>query len=392
MARDYSCTKNYDPAMAAGGDRSKIGQSTGSSPLHARVCICVGAGGVGKTTIAAALAVALAARGRRVAVVTIDPAPRLAGVLGVRELHSEPSRIDLSQLAGAGIEARGELWALRLDPKRTLDDLVARLARDERARAEILANRIYRELSSAVAGAQELSAVAKLYELRHENDFDVVVLDTPPAANAVDFLQAPRRLLGFLEGRALKVFLAPGGLAARLFGRSTGIAFAIFARISGIDLFADLSTFFRSLGGVLDAFRERTRAVAALLADRSTTFVVVTTPEGEPARQAVLLARELQSRHMHRGAIVFNRVHDLGLRGRPAADVRTVLAPLAGERLAARAAANLADFDMLSTRDRDRIASVRAELGSEGVLCVPQFNEDVRDLATLARVGDTLLV
>jgi anion-transporting ArsA/GET3 family ATPase len=377
--------------MPAGEGRSQIGQREASSPLHARVCICVGSGGVGKTTIAAALAVALAARGRRVAVVTIDPAPRLAGALGLRELGGEPSRIDLSQLADAGIEADGELWALRLDPKRTLDDLVARLASDERARAEILANRIYRELSSAVAGAQELSAVAKLYELRHEHDFDVVVLDTPPAANAVDFLHAPRRLLGFLEGRALKVFLAPGGLAARLFGRSTGIAFAIFARISGIDLFADLSTFFRSLGGVIDAFRERTRAVAALLADGRTTFVVVTTPEPEPSRQAVLLARELESRRMRRGAIVFNRVHDLGLRGRPAADVRAALAPLTGERLAARAAANLADFDVLSTRDREMIARVRAQLGSDGMHCVPHLNEDVRDLATLARVGSALL-
>lgn len=377
--------------MGAGEGRSEIGRRVGSPPLNARVCICVGSGGVGKTTVAAALAVALAARGRKVAVVTIDPAPRLAGALGLRELGSEPSRIDLAPLARGGIAAEGELSALRLDPKRTLDDLVARLAGDERTRAEILDNRIYRELSSAVAGAQELSAVAKLYELRHEHDFDVVVLDTPPAANAVDFLQAPRRLLGFLEGRALKVFLAPGGLAARLFGRSTGIAFAIFARISGIDLFADLSKFFGSLGGVLDAFSERTRAVAALLADRGTAFVVVTTPEPEPARQAVLLARELETKHMRRGAIVFNRVHDVGLGGLSVAEVRAALAPLAGERLAARAAENLADFDVLCSRDRDTIARVRTELGDDGIRCVPHFNEDVRDLATLARVGAALL-
>jgi anion-transporting ArsA/GET3 family ATPase len=289
------------------------------------------------------------------------------------------------------VDARGELWALRLDPKRTLDDLVARLAGDETARAEILANRIYRELSSAVAGAQELSAVAKLYELHHAHEFDVVVLDTPPAANAVDFLDAPRRLLAFLEGRALKVFLAPGGLAARVFGRSTSIAFAIFARISGVDLFADLSTFFRSLGGVIDGFRERTRAVAALLTDPGTTFVVVTTPETEPARQAVLLARELASKRMRRGAIVFNRVHEWGLQGGAPAEVRAALAPRVGARLAARAADNLADFDVLATRDRETIAAVGAQLGVDGVRCVPHFNEDVRDLATLARVGDGLL-
>jgi anion-transporting ArsA/GET3 family ATPase len=377
--------------MAAGGHRSEIGEREVVSALRARVCICVGAGGVGKTTIAAALAVALAARGRRVAVVTIDPAPRLAGALGVRELASEPSPIDLSALTGSGVDAHGELWALRLDPKRTLDDLVARLAGDESARAEILANRIYRELSSAVAGAQELSAVAKLYELHHEHEFDVIVLDTPPAANAVDFLHAPRRLLAFLEGRALRVFLAPGGLAARVFGRSTSIAFAIFARISGVDLFADLSTFFRSLGGVIDGFGERTRAVAALLGDPGTTFVVVTTPETEPARQAVLLARELASKRMRRGAIVFNRVHEWGLQGRSPAEVRAALAPRVGARLAARAADNLADFDVLARRDRETIAEVSAQLGEDGVRCVPHFNEDVRDIATLALVGAGLL-
>jgi anion-transporting ArsA/GET3 family ATPase len=367
------------------------GKGGPSSLLRAGVCICVGAGGVGKTTIAAALAVALAARGRRVAVVTIDPAPRLAGALGVRELPSEPLQIDTSTLAGADVDARGELWALRLDPKRTLDDLVARLTRDERTRSEILANPIYRELSSAVAGAQELSAVAKLYELRHEHDFDVVVLDTPPAANAVDFLHAPRRLLGFLEGRALRVFLTPGGLAARLFGRSTSIAFAIFARISGVDLMADLSTFFRSLGSVLDGFRERTRAVSALLRDSNTTFVVVTTPEAEPAAQAMQLAGELTAKGMQRGTFVFNRVQDLDLDGRSAEEVRALLTAHLDERLAARAAHNLADFDVLASRDRATIARVRGQLGADAVRCVPQFDEDVRDLRTLLRVGATLV-
>ena len=142
---------------------------------------------------------------------------------------------------------------------------------------------------------------------------------------------------------------------------------------------------------MIDAFRERARAVASLLGDPRTTFVVVTTPEREPSRQAVELARELESKRMRRGAIVFNRVDRLGLRGHATADVRDALAPLAGARLAARAAANLADFDVLATRDRDTIAEVTAQLGAERVRCVPHFNEDVRELATLARVGADLL-
>ena len=178
---------------------------------------------------------------------------------------------------------KGELWAMMLDPKRTFDEIVTRLAPEERAREEILANPIYRELSTAVAGSHELSAIAKLYELHHERDFDVIVLDTPPSRNAVDFLEAPTRLLGFLEGRALKVFLAPGGLAARLFGRSTGLVFAIFARVTGVDMLGDLSRFFRSVSGVIDGFGERTRGVAALLRDPSTTFMIVTSPE--PSRR-----------------------------------------------------------------------------------------------------------
>ena len=315
-----------------------------------RVYICAGAGGVGKTTTAAALALGLAARGGKVAVVTIDPAPRLADALGLEGL-----------------------------------------APDRAAREEILGNPIYRELSSAVAGTQELSAVAKLYELRHEADFDAIVLDTPPARNAVDFLEAPTRLLGFLEGRALKVFLAPGGVAARMFGRSTGLVFAIFARVTGVDMLGDLSRFFRSLAGVTDAFGERTRQVAALLRDPSTAFMLVTSPEPVPAREAALLAARLDAAGMARGGLIVNRVIRESLDGHSAGEVRALLAPALGERLAARAAANLADFDVLARRDRETIASLSRALSEPVPLLVPNLDEDIGDLAGLARVARHLL-
>jgi anion-transporting ArsA/GET3 family ATPase len=360
--------------------------------LHDKhVCICVGAGGVGKTTTSAALALGLAARGAKVAVVTIDPAARLADALGLEELSGEPRLLDPRSLDAHGVDMRGELWALRLDAKRTLDGIVTRLAPDRTSREEILANPIYRELSSAVAGAQELSAIAKLYELRHEGDFDTIVLDTPPSRNAVDFIEAPARLLGFLEGRALRVFLAPGGLAARLFGRSTGLAFAIFARVTGMDLFGNMSAFFRSLSGVIDGFSERTRGVASLLRDPTTTFMIVTSPEPEPAHEAAFLADRLESGGMSRGALIVNRVHFDGLGGHSQLEVQAHLEPALGAGLAARMAANLADFDVLARRDADTIARLASELGEPDPVLVPDLGEDVQDLAGLARLNEHLL-
>src|SRR5581483_8482431 len=249
-----------------------------------RVIVTLGAGGVGKTTTSAALALGLALSGQKVAVVTIDPARRLASALGLDELSGEPHRIDDAALRAQGLKAKGELWALMLDAKATFDSVVESLATDEHAREEILANPVYGELSTAVAGSQELSAIAKLYELYEEHDFDVIVLDTPPSRNALDFLEAPGRLLGFLEGRALQVFLAPGGLTAKLFGRGTALVFTIFARVTGVDMFAELSQFFRSLSGILDGFGDRTRAVQELLRSKETAFVVVTSPEPEPVQ------------------------------------------------------------------------------------------------------------
>jgi anion-transporting ArsA/GET3 family ATPase len=371
---------NYDPEMAKLLSRLK----------GKRVCICVGAGGVGKTTTSAALALGLAMRGQKVAVVTIDPAARLASALGLGELSSEPRLIDSSLLAEQGVRMKGELWAMMLDSKRTFDEIVERLVPEQAARDEILANPIYRELSTAVAGSQELSAIAKLYELRHERDFDVIVLDTPPSRNAVDFLEAPNRMLGFLEGRALKVFIAPGGLAARLFGRSTGVVFSIFARVTGVDMLADLSKFFRSISGVLDGFGERTRGVAKLLRDPSTTFLIVTSPEPEPAREAVFLAQTLTASGMSRGGLIVNRVHFDGLGKHSMQDVQALLEPDLGDRLATRVAENLADFDVLVHRDSDTVAHLSQELEDRDPILVPHLDEDVRDIGGLARLAEHL--
>src|SRR4051794_22652721 len=191
----------------------------------------------------------LAERGLKVAVVTIDPARRLANSLGLETLGNEPRLIDPARFAAHGVEIRGELWAMMLDAKRTFDQLIERLAPDKATRDEVLANRIYQQLSSAVAGSQEFTAIAKLYELDQEGGYDVLVLDTPPSRNALDFLDAPGRLSHFFQGRAIRLLLRPAGLSSKLLGRGTGLVFAVLQRVTGVDLLQDLSVFFRSLGG-----------------------------------------------------------------------------------------------------------------------------------------------
>ncbi len=355
-----------------------------------RVLVCVGAGGVGKTTTSAALALGLAAKGQKVAVVTIDPAKRLASALGLEELSGEPSRIDPKTFAAAGVAMKGELWAMMLDAKRTFDEIITRLASDEKAREEILANPVYKELSTAVAGSHELSAIAKLYELYEEHDFDVIVLDTPPSRNALDFLDAPNRLLGFLNGRALQVFLAPSGLTARLFGRGTGLVFAIFARVTGVDMLGELSRFFRSLGSVIEGFGQRTADVAKLLRSPQTTFLIVTSPETEPAREARYLAQRLSEAGMSRGELIVNRVHSDGLRGHSVEEVAELLTGRLDAALAARVANNLADFDVLVQRDEETVAGLSSALAEHDPILIPQLDEDVQDLGSLAGIAEYL--
>src|SRR5262245_5041913 len=248
--------------------------------------ICAGSGGVGKTTTAAAVALGLAEQGHKVAVVTIDPARRLANALGLADLGNEPHHVE--------VDVAGELWAMMLDAKRTFDSLIEHLAPDERTRDEVFANRIYQQLSSAVAGSQEFTAIAKLYELDQSGEWDVLVLDTPPSRNALDFLDAPSRLTRFFQGRAIRVFLRPAGLSGRILGRGGSVVFGILQRVTGVDLLRDLSVFFRSLGGMIDGFTERARSVGALLSDPATTFLIVTAPRHDPVEEAIFFHRKLQ--------------------------------------------------------------------------------------------------
>jgi anion-transporting ArsA/GET3 family ATPase len=353
-----------------------------------RVCIVAGSGGVGKTTTAAALALGLAAAGQRVAVITIDPAKRLANALGMEELGNEPRLVDPAVFAAEGLEVKGELWAMMLDAKATFDELIERLAPDAKTRDEILANRIYHELSGAVAGSQEFTAIARLYDLHHEGGFDVLVLDTPPSRNALDFLDAPDRLTAFFQGRALKLFLAPTGIAAKVLGRGTGVVFAVMKRVTGVDLLSDLSVFFRSLSGVVDGFAERAAGVKALLADPATTFIIVTSPQKEPVEEAIFFRGKLREAGMPLGGLVVNRVEPGVGEPEPLHPSAVVeeLAPVLGAALAAKVARTVADAQVLAARDVAAIARLRAELDEREPILVPLMDTDVHDIAGLVAV------
>ena len=355
-----------------------------------RVVICAGSGGVGKTTTSAALAMGLAAEGRKVAVVTIDPAKRLADSLGLEDLDNEPRRVDAERFREHGIEMQGELWAMMLDAKRTFDELIDRLAPDDKSRDEVLANRIYQELSSAVAGSQEFTAIAKLYELDRSGDFDVLVLDTPPSRNALDFLDAPDRLTGFFEGRALKVFLAPTGIAAKVMGRGTSLVFSVLRRVTGVDLLQDLSVFFGALGGLVDGFRERARGVKKLLADPSTTFLIVTSPEREPVEEAIFFRGKLADAGMPFGGLVVNRVQLDVLDGDPD-EAAAALDGDIDDALREKVAETLRELRVLADRDRASLTHLMTELDDRDPIVVPLLDGDVHDVDGLAQVHHHLL-
>jgi anion-transporting ArsA/GET3 family ATPase len=350
-----------------------------------RICVCAGSGGVGKTTSAAAIALGMAAEGAKVAVVTIDPAQRLANALGVEELPNEPHRVEPGRLAAAGLEVEGELWAMMLDPKRTFDELIERIAPDPDRAEEIKANRVYRELSSAVSGSQEFTAVAKLYDLDQAHEFDLLVLDTPPSRNALDFLEAPQRLSSFLEGSTLKTLVKPAGGSIKILRRSASPLLSGLRRVTGVDLLTDVGTFFGLLGDMTSDFNLRARQVEELLRAPTTAFMLVTSAEREPIEEAIWFHRTLEDGGMPFAGVIVNRVHHDLLNGSEPEDVRPALRRTLGPELAARVAQNLRDYHVLARRDDLNVGRLAAALGEEPLL-VPQLEEDVHDLEGLLRM------
>jgi anion-transporting ArsA/GET3 family ATPase len=351
-----------------------------------RVCVCGGSGGVGKTTTSATIALGMAARGAKVAVVTIDPAKRLANALGLQELANEPRRVDPTRLENRGLDITGELWAMMLDPKRTFDELIERIAPSPERADEIKANRVYGELSTAVSGSQEFTAIAKLYDLDAENDFDLLVLDTPPSRNALDFLDAPGRLTSFLEGRALKAFVRPTGVGMRVIGRGASPLLSAMRRITGIDLLSDLSTFFTLLGGMTDDFSARARQVQEMLTADTTAFLLVTSAQAEPIEEAIWFAHTLEQEGLPFTGVIVNRVHHDMLGDSAPGDLDAALTSELGAELAARVTENFRDYHVLAARDARNIERLERELDGEPLLLVPHLDDDVHDVEGLLQM------
>ncbi len=354
-----------------------------------KICICAGSGGVGKTTTSAAIATGMAMRGLKVCVLTIDPAKRLADSLGLAELGNEARQVDPALFEAQGVELKGELWAMMLDAKATFDELIARQAPDEESRDRVLENRIYQQISSALAGSQEYMAMEKLFELHSEGEYDLLVLDTPPTRNALDFLDAPKRLTQFIEGKSMKVFMKPTGLAARVAGRGASVALSVMKRILGFDLIADLAEFFNAFSGMVDGFQARAKRVNKLLADPETCFLVVCGPQGEPIQEAVYFHRKLVEAKLPFGGVIVNKVHYPAekLKGAGEDLPAELAAKLDDEDLARRTAANFADYQALAERDARNIEHLANELRTSGVIRVPYMDEDVHDLAGLAEIN-----
>lgn len=350
----------------------------------ATVLVCAGAGGVGKTTTSAAISLAAARRGRRVVVVTIDPARRLADAIGVSLSHRA------EQVSGVG---PGELWAVMLDTAATFDDLVRAHSRDPEQVDSILQNRFYRNMADALSGTQEFMAAEKLFELHHDERFDLVVVDTPPTRNALDFLEAPRRLVNFLDHRLYRVLVTPTRLGMRVASAAAQPFVKMMSRVVGGDALGEAISFFQAFDGMEAGFRDRAAAVMSLLQSPETAYVLVTSPRRAAVDETQFFAAELRRQQLRTSAVVANRVHP---------DFSPLLTDAhitdEAERLIGTPVGELwQNLDTLRRAVRSEEAVLVDLLRSVGegaeVPCptVPLLDHDVHDLTTLGTVADHLV-
>ncbi len=352
------------------------------------VVVCVGPGGVGKTTLAAALALQGAALGRNSLVCTIDPARRLASALGLAELGNLARPISAAELRAADIRLAAPVEAMMLDMKQSWDELIARSAPPQQ-RDRILANRFYQSLSSALAGSQEYIALEKLWELHASGKHQLVVLDTPPTAHARDFLDAPARVIDFLGTDTAKWLLKPALRGAKLGFRLVGLGGNLISRtLSGIvggQTLADLAAFLLAMSSLNDEFQERARAVSALLASEETVVVLVTGPAAERREEAVRFHQSLLEQHLNVAAVVVNQVH-AGVGPEEAAASTRLPEPLRG-----KLERTISEANSLAQADAHGVRVLREAVAPTPLLTVPRFPGEVHDLGALWRAGAYLV-
>ena len=378
-----------------------------------RILVCVGCGGVGKTTVSAAVALEAARRGRRALVLTIDPARRLADALGTGPLTGDaPQAIPRPRLDALGVPPAGALFALMLDVKRTLDGLVERFAENEAARERILENRIYQHVSDALAGSAEYSAMEKVYELSASRDFDLIVVDTPPSQHALDFLESPRRLLEFIDSRIVKLLLHPafsaGRFGFRIFQRGAFRALQLVERVSGLGFLEDVSEFLLAFEGMAEGFRERARRVEALLLGPEAAFVLTAGAAGESVEDGRALLDRLEAAGVPLTGVVMNRIRTWPGGGPPPSRIppegREQEARDALAAALARDAADpgfpagvAADAAIAAARRHAEVVGrqaracddLRSHAAGRGLFwrSVPELPRDVHDLDGLARIA-----
>jgi anion-transporting ArsA/GET3 family ATPase len=368
-----------------------------------RIIVCCGSGGVGKTTTAAAIGLRAAERGRQVCVLTVDPARRLAQSMGLTSLDNTPRLVD-----GIDDETGGSLHAMMLDMKRTFDEIVEAHADPARA-AQILANPFYQSLSSSFSGTQEYMAMEKLGQLRRSDEWDLIVVDTPPSRSALDFLDAPERLGRFLDGRLIRVLTAPVK-AGRPFGRVLNAGFSVMTgaltKLLGGQVLRDAQTFITAFDTMFGGFRERADATYKLLQAPGTSFLVIATPEPDALREASYFVERLAEERMPLAGLVLNRVHSLIGSGAvivPLSAARSLAAAETLEAMPNEGVATTASASYSVTAAALRLHAERMNLGKRErrvagsfmsahpavpVVEVPALPEDVHDLAGLRRVGE----
>ncbi|GAA1898032.1 ArsA family ATPase [Lapillicoccus jejuensis] len=359
-----------------------------------RIIVCCGSGGVGKTTTAAALGLRAAEQGRKVVVLTIDPARRLAQSLGLEALDNTPRPVP-----GVGGRSGGGLDAMMLDMKRTFDEVVVAHSSPEKARA-ILDNPFYQAVSSSFAGTQEYMAMEKLGQLRAQSDadgsWDLIVVDTPPSRSALDFLDAPNRLGSFLDGRFIRLLAAPakaGGRAyLKVFNTGVNLVASTMSKVLGGEMLRDVQTFVGALDTMFGGFRERADVTYALLKQPSTAFVVVAAPERDALREASYFVDRLDADGMPLAGLVVNRVQQARVprlsaaRARAAAEERAA----AGDQLTAGLLTVHAGMAEAAARHRNLVERFTAGHPDTAVVQVPALAEDVHDLTGLRAVGTAL--